>query len=116
MNTQPKAVTEQGFNIHTKGVYPIAATPFHLDLSVDWESLDRLTDFYEASGATGITILGILGVLGEAGKLAPEESREIAGRVIRRTRLPIVVGFPTPALRQWSDWRRSRWISVRPAS
>jgi 4-hydroxy-tetrahydrodipicolinate synthase len=94
MNTQPKAVTEQGFNIHTKGVYPIAATPFHPDLSVDWESLDRLTDFYEGSGAAGVTILGILG---EAGKLAPEESREIAARVIHRTRLPIVVGVSNPS-------------------
>lgn len=94
MNAQPKPVAELGFNTATKGVYPIAATPFNPDQSVDWDSLDRLTDFYEASGATGITILGILG---EAGKLDPEESREIAARVIRRTRLPIVVGVSNPS-------------------
>lgn len=87
-------MTELAFNAQTKGVYPIAATPFHPDLSIDWESLDRLTDFYEASGATGITILGILG---EAGKLDPEEAREIAARVIRRSRLPIVVGVSSPS-------------------
>lgn len=82
------------FSIDTKGVYPIAATPFRQDLSVDWDSLDRLTDFYEASGATGITILGILG---EAGKLEPEESREIAARVIRRANVPVVVGVSNPS-------------------
>lgn len=82
------------FGIDTKGVYPIAATPFHPDLSIDWESLDRLTDFYAASGATGLTILGIMG---EAGKLEPEESREIVARVIRRTRLPVVVGVSHPS-------------------
>ena len=82
------------FGTDTKGVYPIAATPFTADLSVDWDSLDRLTDFYEASGATGLTILGILG---EAQKLEPEESREIAARVIRRTKLPVVVGVSNPS-------------------
>jgi 4-hydroxy-tetrahydrodipicolinate synthase len=82
------------FGISTKGVYPIAATPFNEDMSVDWNSLDRLTDFYEEAGATGITILGILG---EAGKLEPEESREIALRVIKRAKVPIVVGVSNPS-------------------
>ncbi|SMO98931.1 dihydrodipicolinate synthase family protein [Paracoccus laeviglucosivorans] len=82
------------FGIETKGVYPIAATPFRPDMSVDWDSLDRLTDFYQDAGATGITILGILG---EAGKLEPEESREIAARVIARARVPVVVGVSNPS-------------------
>lgn len=82
------------FGTQSKGIYPIAATPFRPDLSVDWDSLDRLTDFYHEAGASGITILGILG---EAGKLDPEESREIAARVIARARIPIVVGVSNPS-------------------
>lgn len=113
MNAQPKAVAELGFNTQTKGVYPIAATPFHPDMAVDWDSLDRLTEFYEEFGATGITILGILG---EAGKLAPEEGREIAARVIRRTKLPIVVGVSNPSFTAVAVWPRSRWTWARPAS
>jgi 4-hydroxy-tetrahydrodipicolinate synthase len=27
-----------------KGVYAIAATPFHVNGAVDWDSVDRLTD------------------------------------------------------------------------
>lgn len=83
-----------GFGTRTKGVYPIAATPFTPDGAVDWDSLDRLTDFYTEAGATGLTILGILG---EAQKLEPEESREIARRVIARTDIPVVVGVSSPS-------------------
>lgn len=83
-----------GFNTQTKGVYPIAATPFTADGAVDWDSLDRLTDFYQEAGATGMTILGILG---EAQKLEPEESREIARRVIARSRVPVIVGASSPS-------------------
>lgn len=83
-----------GFGIQTKGVYPIAATPFTPEGAVDWTSLDRLTDFYQDAGATGLTILGILG---EAQKLEPEESREIARRVIARSRVPVIVGASSPS-------------------
>jgi 4-hydroxy-tetrahydrodipicolinate synthase len=82
------------FAIEAKGVYPIAATPFREDLSVDWDSLDRLTDFYAEAGSTGLTILGILG---EAQKLDPDEAREIARRVIRRSPVPVVVGVSSPS-------------------
>lgn len=58
------------FGVSTKGIYPIAATPFKTDMAVDFTSVDRLTDFYQDAGATGMTILGILG---EAQKLEPEE-------------------------------------------
>ena len=81
------------FGIDTKGVYPIAATPFHPDGRLDLEGVDRLTDFYQDSGATGMTILGILG---EAQKLEPEESRAIARRVVARARVPVVVGVSAP--------------------
>jgi 4-hydroxy-tetrahydrodipicolinate synthase len=82
------------FGVDAKGVYPIAATPFNADMSVDYDSVDRLTEFYHDAGATGMTILGILG---EAQKLEPEESLTIARRVIARSRVPVVVGVSNPS-------------------
>lgn len=82
------------FGVSTKGIYPIAATPFKTDMAVDFTSVDRLTDFYQDAGATGMTILGILG---EAQKLEPEESRAIAKRVIARSRVPVIVGVSNPS-------------------
>ncbi|MER8828473.1 dihydrodipicolinate synthase family protein [Mesorhizobium sp. M0938] len=82
------------FGVDARGVYPIAATPFNADMSVDYDSVDRLTEFYQDSGATGMTILGILG---EAQKLEPEESLTIARRVIARSRVPVVVGVSNPS-------------------
>ncbi len=80
-----------------KGVYIIAVTPFTEAGEVDWDSVDRMVDFYEEKGVTGMTILG---QLGEAPKLTSEESREIARRVLQRVagRLPIVVGVSAPGL------------------
>ena len=60
-----------------RGVFPIAPTPFHDDGRIDTASIDRLTDFYLACGATGITVLG---QLGEAPKLEHAESVDIAAR------------------------------------
>jgi 4-hydroxy-tetrahydrodipicolinate synthase len=82
------------FGVDAKGVYPIAATPFNADMSIDYGSVDRLTEFYQDAGATGMTILGILG---EAQKLEPEESLTIARRVIARSRVPVVVGVSNPS-------------------
>ncbi|MDE1927399.1 MAG: dihydrodipicolinate synthase family protein [Burkholderiales bacterium] len=81
-----------------RGVYPIAPTPFLDDGRIDFDSLDRLVDFYAAIGADGITVLG---QLGEAPKLEPAESVEIVRRVCRRVAaggraLPLVVGVSAP--------------------
>ncbi|MDQ6629110.1 MAG: dihydrodipicolinate synthase family protein [Pseudomonadota bacterium] len=78
----------------TRGVYPIAPTPFFDDGAVDHGSIDRLADFYLACGATGITVLG---QLGEAPKLEHGESVEVAARMIRRAgSLPVIVGVSAP--------------------
>ena len=77
----------------TRGVYAIAPTPFHPDGALDTASLDRVVDFYEAAGVDGLTILGIMG---EAPKLEPAESLDIVGRIVRRTRLPVIVGVSAP--------------------
>jgi 4-hydroxy-tetrahydrodipicolinate synthase len=79
---------------HTaKGVYAIAATPFHPDGRLDTVSVDRLTDFYLGCGVSGLTILGIMG---EAPKLDPEESLAITRQVVKRAGVPVIVGVSAP--------------------
>jgi len=83
-----------GFDARASGVYVIAATPFHPDGRVDEASVDRLTDFYLACGASGITALG---VMGEAPKLAHDESIALVQRIVRAAgRVPVVVGVTSP--------------------
>lgn len=72
-----------------QGVFTISVTPFLPDGAVDFDSVDRVTDFYLEKGATGLTVLGMMG---EAGKLSAEESRAIVARVTARVTLPVVVG------------------------
>lgn len=78
-----------------KGVYVIAVTPFLDNGDVDWNSVDRMVDFYEEKGVTGLTILGLLG---EAPKMTSEESKAIAKRVISRAKVPVIVGVTAPGL------------------
>jgi 4-hydroxy-tetrahydrodipicolinate synthase len=78
-----------------KGVYVIAVTPFADNGDIDWNSVDRMVDFYEEKGATGLTILGLLG---EATKMTAEESKAIAKRVMGRAKVPVVVGVTAPGL------------------
>ena len=76
------------------GVIVIAPTPFLPDGAIDSASIDRMTDFFVASGMTGITVLG---QLGEAPKLEHAEAVDVATRVIKRaSRLPIIVGVSAP--------------------
>ncbi|WP_064710187.1 dihydrodipicolinate synthase family protein [Rhizobium bangladeshense] len=81
------------FSAKSKGVYAIATTPFFEDGSIDFNSIDKLTDFYQESGCTGVTILGIMG---EAPKMEPEESRAIVKRVLSRSKIPVIVGVSAP--------------------
>ena len=77
-----------------RGVYPIAPTPFFDDGRIDFESIDRLVDFYLGIGADGITVLG---QLGEAPKLTHDESVAVALRMVRRAPLlPVIVGVSAP--------------------
>ena len=77
------------------GVYAIAVTPFTPEGAIDDASVDRMIDWYEGTGVTGLTILGILG---EAPKLDAAEALAFARRVLKRTRLPIIVGVSSPGL------------------
>ena len=79
-----------------KGVYVISVTPFTDSGEIDFDSLDRVVDFYFEKGADGLTILGMMG---EAQKLTQAESRAVAERVIRRAGgKPVVVGVSAPGL------------------
>jgi 4-hydroxy-tetrahydrodipicolinate synthase len=76
-----------------RGVFTIAATPFLPDGAIDYESVDRMTDFYIGCGVSGMTILGIMG---EAPKLEPAEALALSDRMIRRAGVPIIVGVSAP--------------------
>jgi 4-hydroxy-tetrahydrodipicolinate synthase len=78
-------------------------TPFLPDGAVDWDSIDRMVDFYIEKGATGLTILGMMG---EAGKLTADESIAVVERVTARSTVPVIVGVSAPgfaAMKTLSD-------------
>lgn len=74
-----------------RGVYPILATPFRDDGSVDEADLGRLVDFIVAAGADGIVFPG---VASEVETLGAEERRHLVHVVAQRVagRIPFVVG------------------------
>ena len=85
----------------SRGVFPIAVTPFTEDGVVDFASIDPMVDFYLESGCSGLTILG---VMGEAPKLTAEEAVGLTRRVINRAgNTPVVVGVSGPALSPMRD-------------
>jgi 4-hydroxy-tetrahydrodipicolinate synthase len=75
------------------GVYIIAATPFTEVGAIDFASVDRMVDFYVASGVDGITVLGMMG---EAPKLTYEEALALTRQVIKGSGLPVIVGVSAP--------------------
>ena len=90
---------------HTaQGVYAIAVTPFTPAGAVDYASVDSMTDFYLRSGVTGLTILGIMG---EAPKLDPAESLAISNQVVRRSKIPVIVGVSAPGFAAMRSLARS---------
>ncbi|MBX3536925.1 MAG: dihydrodipicolinate synthase family protein [Chelatococcus sp.] len=77
-----------------KGLFPIAPTPFSPEGAIDFNSIDKLTDFYLECGSTGMTVLG---VMGEAPKLDGAEAIDVAKRFIKRApQLPVIVGVSAP--------------------
>lgn len=87
----------QPINRHSEGVFIIAATPFHDDGGLDFDSTDRMVDFYLDCGVSGMTILGIMG---EAPKMAADEATSFAERVLKRVagRVPVIVGVSAAGL------------------
>ena len=80
-----------------KGVIAIATTPFDNENFIDFESVDRLSDYYIKSKVSGVTILG---VMGEAHKLNIEEQKSLIKRYINNliNSIPVIVGVSNAGL------------------
>lgn len=89
----------------TEGVYVISATPFNADGSIDFDSADKLTEFYIDQGVTGLTILGMMG---EANKLSLDEMSAFTKAVMDRVngRVPVIVGVTNDGLDNLVDLSR----------
>lgn len=89
----------KSFDVSAKGVYVIAVTPFKENGAIDFDSTDRMVDFYLEAGSTGLTVLGMMG---EAPKLTVDESRAIVLRILKRVdgKVPVVVGVSAPGFAQ----------------
>jgi len=73
------------------GVYPILATPFHDDESLDLDSFDRLIRFMAGLQVDGVTILG---VLGESNRMLDREREELIRAAVNAAggQVPVIVG------------------------
>ena len=83
--------------VDAKGVFIISATPFTDAGAIDFDSADRLVEFYLDKGVTGMTILGMMG---EAPKLSGEESTAFLSHMLERVagRVPVIVGVSSPGI------------------
>ena len=80
-----------------KGVIAIATTPFNNENTIDYDSVDSLSEYYLESKVSGVTILG---VMGEAHKLNIEEQKLLIKRYIKKlfNSVPVIVGVSNPGL------------------
>src|SRR5210317_611637 len=80
-----------------KGVIAIATTPFDNENLIDFDSVDRLSNYYLESEVSGVTILG---VMGESHKLNIEEQKLLIKRYINKLsgKVPVIVGVSNAGL------------------
>jgi 4-hydroxy-tetrahydrodipicolinate synthase len=91
-------------DIHARGVYVIAVTPFTETGAIDTASVDRMVDFYLGCGVSGITVLGMMG---EAPKLTHEESVALTRQVVQRAKIPVIVGVSAPGFASMAQLARA---------
>jgi 4-hydroxy-tetrahydrodipicolinate synthase len=73
-----------------EGVFPILATPFNDDESLDLQSLARLVRFMVGLGVDGITVLG---VLGESNRMVDAERAQVIETAVGAAgKCPVIVG------------------------
>jgi 4-hydroxy-tetrahydrodipicolinate synthase len=73
-----------------EGVFPILATPFHDDESLDLASLERLVRFMVDLGVDGVTVLG---VLGESNRMIDAEREQVIKTAVAAAgNCPVIVG------------------------
>ncbi len=72
-----------------KKLVPVMVTPFHSDLTIDWNAFDRITAFYHQAGAGGFFANCLSS---EMYHLTPEERLAVTGRVVRafKGKVPVV--------------------------
>ncbi len=88
-----------------RGSWPVMLTPFTDNGCVDFESLDRLVDWYEEGGSAGLFAVC---QSSEMFYLSREERIDIAKRIKKRARIPViaaVLGFENEADQQ-EEWDR----------
>ena len=75
-----------------KGVGVALITPFHEDLSIDFESLTRLIDYNIDNGTN---FLVVMGTTAEAATLSKEEKEKVIAHITKmnNNRLPLVLGI-----------------------
>lgn len=74
------------------GVGVALVTPFHEDLSIDFESLTRLVDYNIENGTN---FLVVLGTTAESATLSKDEKKQVIDHIIKANngRLPLVLGI-----------------------
>ncbi len=72
-----------------KSLVPVMVTPFHSDLTIDWKSFDKVTDFYQQAGAEGYFANCLSS---EMYYLTPDERLAVTDRVVRhfKGKVPVV--------------------------
>lgn len=86
---QQKSIETQKCTL-PKGAWPVMITPYRDDLSIDWEGVDRLVEWYLQAGACGLFAVCLSS---EMLNLTPDERIGLARRVISRVagRVPVIV-------------------------
>ena len=74
-----------------RGAYPAMVTPFDETKAIDWDGVDRATDFYVRSRVTGIFVGGLSA---EIKWMSDDEKVALAERIVRRAagRVKVVAG------------------------
>merc|ERR1719477_435475 len=73
-----------------RGVWPIIATPFNDDETINFAAFERIIDFF--SNEIGVNGCTIIGVLGESNRLIDAERRELIKLATSTSSVPICVG------------------------
>ena len=84
-----------------QGVWPIVATPFHDDESLDLEGFAKSIRFFGECGASGATVCG---VLGESNRLTDAERAQLVETAVGAAgAMPICVGVSHAGTRATVD-------------
>lgn len=85
----PGRYSDAGKKRSRKSLVPVMVTPFHSDLSIDWKSFDKITDFYRQAGAEGYFANCLSS---EMYYLTPDERLAVTDRVVRhfKGKVPVV--------------------------